>query len=103
MGRADLTLSNGVLPNTHADRPLHGVYLDRRMRGVRDRDVSCCAEQRLYIDGRAAHPDSVENSSRPRNGDGREYAQDAERDGELEKGEGVPHVSFPQVGWLDRI
>ena len=103
MGRADLALSDSVLPNTHADRPPNGVYLDRNMRGVRDGDMSCRAEQGLDVDSRAAHLDPVEHSSRPRDGDGREYAQDAERDGELENGEGVPHVSFRQVGWLDRI
>jgi hypothetical protein len=73
------------------------------MRGVRDRNVSRRAEQGLNLDSRAAHLDSVENSSCPRDSDGREYAHDAECDGELENGEGVPHVSFRLVGWLDRI
>jgi hypothetical protein len=103
MSRADLALSHSVAPYTHVDRPRNSVYLDCCMRGMRDGDVSCRAEEGLDLDRRAAHLDSVENSSRPWDCDGREYAQDAERDGELENGKGVPHVSFRPIGWLDRI
>ncbi len=103
MGSADLALSNCVASNAHVDGSRNGIYLHGRVGGARDRDVPRCAEQRFYLDHRAPHLDSVENFARPRDGDGREYAQDADRDGELDNGKGVSHLSFRQVGWLDSI
>jgi hypothetical protein len=103
MSGSDLAFSYSVASNSHVDGPRNGVYVHRRMRGVRDRDVSCRAEYGLDLDSCASHLHPVENSSRPWDGDGREYAQNAERDGELDNSEGVSHVSFRQVGWLDRI
>src|SRR5258705_9953056 len=72
MGRADFALSDSVLPNTHDDRPRHGVNLDRRMRGVRDGDVSGRTEQGLDLASSAAHLDSVEYASRAETSEGRE-------------------------------
>jgi hypothetical protein len=45
MSRADITLSERVSPNTHVDRARDRVYVDRRMSGMRDGDVSCRTEQ----------------------------------------------------------
>jgi len=75
MSGANLALSDGVASDTHVDRPRNRVYVDSRMRSARDRDVPSRAEQRLDLDCRAAHLDSVENASRPWDGNGREYAK----------------------------
>jgi len=91
MSQADFAFPDSVAADADIYGPCYRVNLDRRMRRLRDRDVSRRAEEGLDLDSRAAHLNPVENSSRPRDSDGREYAQNAERDGELENGKGMPH------------
>ena len=97
MNSSQLPLSDGVISDADDHGSSNSVYLDRRMCGARDRDVPCRAEKRFDLDRRATHPDSVENFGRPRDGDGREYAQNADRDGELDNGERVSHC--PSAGF----
>jgi hypothetical protein len=103
MSGSNFALSYHITGDAYGNGSLDRVDVDRRVSGMRDRKVACRAEERLDLDCRAAHAHPVENFSRPWDGDGREYAQDAERDGELDNREGMSHVSFRLVGWLDRI
>jgi hypothetical protein len=103
VSRADLPLSNGLASNADIDRLPNRVYVYRRLRGARDRNVPCRVEQRFDLDCGATHLDSIEHSSGPRDGDGQEYAQDADRDGKLDNAEGVSHLSFRRVDWLNTI
>jgi hypothetical protein len=105
MIRSDLTLSKRVGSNPDVERLSRCVDIDRRLRGPRDRDVSSAAESRFDLHNRAANVDPVEQFAGPWHGDGGQYAQNADRDGELDDGERASHqcLSFRRVNWLDSI
>jgi hypothetical protein len=97
MSSAQLPLSDSVISDADDHGSSNSVYLDRRMRDACDRDMPCRAEKRFDLDRRATHLDSVQDFGRPRDGDGREYAQNADRDRELDNGERVSH--YPSAGF----
>jgi len=105
MIRSDLTLSKRVGSNTDVERPSRGVDIDRRLRGPRDRYVSSAAESRFDLHDRAANVDPVEQFAGPWHGDGGQYAQNADRDSELDDCERVSHQcpSFRRVNLLNSI
>jgi hypothetical protein len=96
--RADISPAQRASLGAHVNRPGRSVDIHRRLRSAGDRNVSGSAEERLDLDYGAAHVDSIEKSSRPGNGDGREYAQNAERDGKLDQGERMPQRSSAMSG-----
>jgi len=67
---AYLPFSKRVDSNADVDRLIDGVDFDRRLRGPRDRDVTCAAEQRFDLQRRTANVDSVEQFAGRWDGDG---------------------------------
>jgi hypothetical protein len=96
--RADLSLAQRASLGAHVNRPGSSVDIHRRLRPAGDRNVSGGAEERFDLDYRAAHVNSIQKSSRPGDGDGREYAQNAERDGKLDQSERMPQRSSAMSG-----
>jgi len=94
---AYLSLAKRIESNAHVNRLRRGVYVDRRLRGARDRDVSRTTEERFYLNYCSAYVDSVEEFTRPWHGDGGENAQNAERESELYDCERVSHQCCPSV------
>jgi hypothetical protein len=70
------------------------VDLHSRLRRPGDGEVSRRAEQRADLDDRAIYANAVEKPTRGRKGNGREYANDAESDGDLDECKRGAHVSF---------
>jgi hypothetical protein len=91
--RADFSPAQRASLGAHVNRPGSRVDIHRSLRSVGDRNVSGGAEERLDLDYGAAHVNSIQKPSCPGNGDGREYAQNAERDRKLDQGERVPQRS----------
>lgn len=100
---ADVLLSQRVAPGADTDYSSGGVDLNGCLRRARDGQMPGGAEERLNLYHSAVDVDAVQDPPSDGEGYGREYAQNAERDGELENGKGVPHVSFRRVSWLDSI
>jgi len=95
--RADFRPAQHMSLGAHVNRARSRVDLHRGLRAAGDRNVSSGAEERLDLDYGATNVNSIQQSSRPGDGDGREYAQNAERDGELDQSERMSHRSFHQV------
>jgi hypothetical protein len=70
------------------------VDLHSRLRRASDGQVSRRAEKGADLDDRAINVDAVEEATCSRNGYGREYANDAESDRDLDERERGAHVSF---------
>jgi hypothetical protein len=102
---SDRTLSKRVGSYGDVDRLSRSVDLDRRLAGFSNRNVSGSGEERLNLYHRTPNPHSVEQFACQWHGDGGEYAQDADSDGELDDGECVSYqfLSFRRVSWLDSI
>jgi len=95
--RADFRLPQRISIGADVNRACSRVDLDSGLRAAGDRDVSSGAEDRLDLDYGATNVNPIQKSSRPGDGDGREYAQNAERDGELDQSERMSHRSFHPV------
>lgn len=93
MIHADLGTTQRTSIGADVNRPRGRVDLYRRLRAPGDRDVAGCAEERLDLDYGSAYVNSIQKPARPGKGDGREYAQNAERDGELDQSERVSQRS----------
>jgi len=61
------------------------------------------AEEGFNLDHGAVDVDAVQEAASDWDGYGREYAQNAERYGELDQGECIPHRSFRRIASLDSI
>jgi hypothetical protein len=94
MNAADLALPERILPGQNVDHSMCRVDLHSRLRRASDGEVSRCAEQRADLNDRAVYANAVEQATSGRNGNGREYANDAESDGDLDERERGAHVSF---------
>jgi len=94
MNTPDLALTDCFAPTQKADDTIRGIDLDARLGGAGDRKVTSSSEQRSDLHHRAVDVDAVEQPSRTRHGDGREYAHDAERDRELDEGKRGAHPCF---------
>jgi hypothetical protein len=99
----DSSLAQGVAIRAHVNRSGNGVDLDGDLRRAGDSQMSRGAKERLNLDYCPAHVNAIQESPCSRDGDGREYAHDAERDGELDQGESVSHRSFRGIAWLNSI
>jgi hypothetical protein len=100
---AYLTLSQRIVSGHHLYHSMCRVDLHSRLRRASDGHVSRRAEQGNNLDDRAIHVNAVEESTRGRSGDGREYADDAEGDRDLHERERNAHMSFRRVNGLDSI
>jgi len=91
---SDRLLSDRVAANAHVDCPGDRVDIDSCLRGARYCDVASAAENRLDLQYRAAHLDSLEQFTGPWHGDGGQRAQNAESDSDLDYSERVSHPAL---------
>jgi hypothetical protein len=103
MNAANLSLPQRILPGQNVDHPVCRVDLHSRLRRASDGEMSRRAEQRADLNDRAVYANAVEQATRRRNGNGREYANDAESDGDLDESKRSAHVSFRWDIALDSI
>jgi hypothetical protein len=94
MNAADLALPERILPGQNTDHPMCRVDLHSRLRRASDGEVSRRAEKRADLNDRAVYANAVEQATPGRDGYGREYANDAESDGDLDERERGAQVSF---------
>jgi len=100
---ADVHLSQRIFLGADADYSFRGVDLNSCLRRARDGQMPGGTEERFNLDHCAVDVDPVQEP--PSEGDryGREYAQNAERYGELDQGECIPHRSFRRIVTFDSI
>jgi len=103
MVSADVRLPQRIVLGADADHPCRGVDLNRCLRRAGNGQMSGGAEERFNLDHSAVDVDAVQEP--PGEGDryGRKYAQNAERYGEFDQGECIPHRSFRRIARLDSI
>jgi hypothetical protein len=94
MNAADLSLPQRIVSGHYADDSMCRVDLYSRLRRASDGEMSRRAEQGTDLNDRTIHLNAVEDTTRGWNGNGREYANDAEYDGDLHERERGAHVSF---------
>jgi hypothetical protein len=86
--------ADGIAINDDVEGPRSRIDLDAGTARSRDRHVARSAEQSSDFAHGAADVNSVKESTRSRNRDGREYAHYCEGDRELDERECGAHLSF---------
>jgi hypothetical protein len=100
---ADIRLSQRVVFRPDADYSRRRVDLNSRLRCSRDRQMPRGTKERFNLDHSTTDVNSVQEPRSEGDRYGREYAQNAQRHGELDQGECIPHRSFRRIVRLDSI